>query len=148
MESIQAMEIDVTTIHDNIGTRLRNETIQYADIRDFSVSDIDEDRNDALDIDHRVQFYSALRTTEAGPREQRQAQIDGRGIECINTGVEIQSQIRIGIQRLRLFDQALSKIGIDSPVASLISVGQSGSFDQGAKTGAIEMSPMRIQTHF
>src|SRR6266566_7094244 len=148
MESIQTTEIDVTTIHDDIGARLRNNTIQCRYVRDFAVSDIDEDGNGTLNIDHRVQFHSALGTTEAGPWKQRQTQIDGRRIQRINSGVEIQSEIRIGIQRAGLFDQAVGKIGIDSPIATLVGVGQRRAFDQGTKTGAIEMSPMRIQTHF
>src|SRR5439155_23740765 len=148
IEAVQTFEIDVAAVHNDIGAGLRNNFIQHEDIGNAGVSDIDEYRNGSLNIDHRMQFHPAVTITEGGPRKQRQTQIDRGGIQCVNGTVEIQSQIRIHIQRPRPFDQTMSEIRINPPIAILVRVGQCGTFDHRAKPGPIEMFLVCGQTYF
>src|SRR5437867_777978 len=128
LKTVKTLEIDIAAIHNDIGARLRNNTIQRLDVRNFAVSDVDEDGNRTLDVDHRVQFHSALGATEAGPRKQRQTQVDGRRVQCIHRRVQIQAQVCIGIKWSSDLNEALSEIGVDPPIAALVGIGQSGAF--------------------
>src|SRR5438067_3941806 len=76
IEAVETLEIDVAAVHNHIGAGLRNNFIQHQDIRNSGMSDIDEDRNSSLNIDHRVHFHSAVTIAGWSPRKQRQAQID------------------------------------------------------------------------
>src|SRR5438477_4223575 len=89
MEMVKALKIHITTIHDDVGTGLRNDLVQHVNVTDFAVGDIDKHWNRTLQIHHGVKFDGALGAAELGPREQRQTQIDGRRIERINGRVEI-----------------------------------------------------------
>jgi hypothetical protein len=80
MEMVKALKIHITTIHDDVGTWLRNDLVQHVNVTDFAVGDIDKHGNRTLQIHHGVKFHGALGATELGPREQRQTQIDSRRV--------------------------------------------------------------------
>jgi hypothetical protein len=112
------------------------------------VGDIDKHRNRTLQIHHGVKFYGTLGATEAGPGKQRQTQIDRRRIEGIDGSLEIQSQIRFRIEWPSDLNEAVREVGVDSPVAILIGIGECGPSDRGTKTRMVQFSPMRCQTDF
>ena len=148
LETIQTPEIHIAAVHDDIRTGLGDNLIEGFDVADLGVSDIDEHWNGALDIDHRVKFYTALGSAELGPGKQGQAQIDRRRIQCVECTLELQAQIRFGIQRPSNLDEALCEIEVDSPVPTLVGIGESGAFYQGMKTRMVEFSSVRRQAHF
>src|ERR1700694_4474524 len=55
-------------------------------------------------------------TAKSCPGKQRQAQIDGRGIQCIQVLIQLHAQRIVSIQGARNTDENLSEVGIDSPV--------------------------------
>ena len=58
------------------------------------------------------------------PREQRQAQIDGRGIERVDGLLEVDAKRFVEVEPTRDPDQVLGKLGIDTPVARFVGIGQ------------------------
>lgn len=71
-----------------------------------------------------MQFDGRLSRAKRRPWKQRQTEIDGRGIQGIDRLVQIESQILVGIQRTSDANEGLGKIGVDAPVAALVSLGQ------------------------
>ena len=67
---VETLKIHVAAVHDDIRTGLRNDLIQGLDIMNFAVGDIDEYRNGALDIDHRVQLHCSFGAPKSRPRKQ------------------------------------------------------------------------------
>ena len=83
---------------------------------------------------------------ERGPGEQRQAQIDGGGIQRINRLVEFQPEIFVGVELPGLADQDLRDVGVDASVA--FGVGQRVPGDGAAKTHVVEPWLDGAQTDF
>src|SRR6266550_5044293 len=54
----------------------------------------------------------------------------------------------VRVQRTSDVDQGTSKVGIDSPIAPLVGVGQSGASDGGFEAAVIELGTLSSQTDF
>lgn len=89
MQSVKTSEVEITSIHDDIGPGLRYEDIRHIDVVDFSIRDVDKDRDGALEVDHRVELDRSLGAPESGPREEREAKVDGGCIQRINGCIEV-----------------------------------------------------------
>ena len=87
----------------------------------------------------RVHLDGGLVLPEFGPREQGQAQIDGRGIQCIETLRQIDADWIAGVERSRDPDQNLGEVGKDAPVVRLVGVGQSGTRHLATKAHVIKL---------
>ncbi len=72
---------------------------------------------------------------EFGPGEYRETEIDDRRIEGINGRVEFRPEIVVRVQRSICLDQHLNKACVDSPVASLVGMGQGISGDLSPERG-------------
>jgi hypothetical protein len=55
-------------------------------------------RNAAAQIEQRVQFHRALVAAEFSPREKRQAQIDGRGVQGIHGLGQLHSERFVAVE--------------------------------------------------
>jgi hypothetical protein len=69
-----------------------------------------------------VHFHGGFGGPKMRPWKYRQAQIDGRRIQCIDGVAQVQTKIFPGIQPPRLNDQPLRQFGMDAPIAQLISL--------------------------
>ena len=87
-------------------------------------------------------------SSKLSPWEQRKAKIDCCGVQCIRCCIEVDFQFRVGVKRARGLNQALSEIGIDSPVARLVGIGQRGAFDRTSEATVVELSTLRAKTDF
>lgn len=75
--------------------------------------------------------------TKLGPRKQREAKIDGGGIQSVQTLVQIDTHRIVAIERPSDGDQDLRKVSIDPPVARFIGVGQSRACDGTPETQVV-----------
>src|SRR6476660_4776800 len=101
---------------------------------DFGVSDVDKDGNRAVNFHQCVKLDGSLGTLVDSPGENPQTQIDGGSVQSIHGRLQIQSKIGVRIQRSSDVDQGTSKVGVDSPIAPLVGVGQGGASDGGFET--------------
>jgi hypothetical protein len=83
MQNVKASEIDVATIHDVDGTGLGYQQVERMHIVQLAVGDMDEARNAATQVEQRMHLHCGLGRAEVRPRKHRQAQVDGRRIQCI-----------------------------------------------------------------
>ena len=138
-QSKKALEIDVPSIHHVEGSRFANQPVEQIDFVVLAVADMDKRRDIASQVLKRVQLDSCFGGTERGPRKQRQAQIDGSGIESINGVFQVDSKRLVGIEPSRHRDQTLCEIAVDPPVASCVGVGQGVARHGAAKAQVIEL---------
>ena len=85
---------------------------------------MDEGENIAAQIEQRMQLDGRLGRSEHGPGKYRQTQIDGGGVERVDSFLQIDTEGLLCIQPPGDADQALGEIGIDAPVARGIGIGQ------------------------
>ena len=114
----------------------------------LAIADMNERRDIASQVQQCVQLDRRLGRTERCPREYRQAQIDGGGIQSVNGVFQIDSKRLVGIKPSRHRDQTLCEVAVDAPVASCVGVGQGVARHDAADTQVIELGGLRAQTGF
>ena len=119
-------EIHVAAIHQIEGSRFEQQTVEPAHIVLPRTSNADAGWNRPAQIDLSMKLDARLGLTEIGPREKRQRQVDGRGVERVDRVVQIQTKILARIERSGLFYQTLGKILPDSPISCFVGIGESG----------------------
>ena len=82
-EAIQTREIDVAAVHHVERARFDGQLVEHVHIVHFPVGNVDKTGDVAAQVDQRVQLDGALAPAKLGPREQAQAQVDGRGVEGV-----------------------------------------------------------------
>ena len=83
-ESVKAGKVGIATVHDIEGTGFNGQQIQGGHIRYLAPGNMHKTRDIAAQIDQGVELDSALATAKLSPGKQRQAEIDGGGIEGVN----------------------------------------------------------------
>lgn len=127
IEGEQPGEVDIAAVHNVEGAGFRDQHIKRLIIGAFTVCNVDKAGDLAAQVEQGVQFDSRLGGLEFGPREHRQAQIDGGGIESVNGLLEFDAEVITRIQAARDDDERLGEVGVDAPIARLIGVGERGS---------------------
>ena len=124
MHGIQASKVDVSTIHHVKGARLDRQDVEYVDVVEFAVADVNERGNGTAQVQQRVQLDGGLGRTKRRPVEQAQAQVDGGGVQGVHTGIEIEHRWLLGIQGSGPHDQPLRQRMVNPPVARVQRIGQ------------------------
>jgi len=143
VESIEPLEIEKPAIHDVKRPRFRQQVIEDVDLVHLAVGNMNKTGYIAPQVEQRVQFDRCLGRTKWRPRKHRQTQIYRGGVERINRLFQIDAK---GFVRVKLpgdSNQALRKVGIDSPVSRCIGVGQSIARYHGPNTEMIKLVPLR-----
>jgi hypothetical protein len=99
-------------------------------------------------IEQRVQLHGRLGGAKRRPREHRQAQIDGRGIEGIHGIGQFYAEVLVDVERASLGDQPLSQLEVNAPVARLVSIGQRRASDRRTDSHVVKLAGLSRQTHF
>jgi len=146
MDSIKATEIQISTVDNIEGSWFEGQLIEDVDIVNFAMSDNHERGNTSSEVQEGMQFHSGFVGSEFGPREKRQTQIDGGGVQSVGRLIQFDTEGIVGIEATRLADEDLSKVGIDSPIPGLVGMSQSVAGDVAAKTHMIEFSLSRTET--
>lgn len=140
MDSIKAIEIQIPAVDDVKGSRLEDQLIEDVDIVDFAMSDDHERGDTSPKVQKGMQFHGAFAGSEFGPREKRQAQIDGGGVQGVGGLIQVDPKGIVRVKTSGLGNQDLSKVGIDLPIPNLIGMGQSVAGNIAPKTHMIEFS--------
>jgi len=88
------------------------------------VRDRHEGRDVAPQVEGRMELHGRLGSPEAGPREQRETEIDGRRIERVGGLRQLDREGLVAVQYARPLDQELRKVAVDPPVARLVRIGE------------------------
>jgi hypothetical protein len=122
MDSIKAIEIQISTIDNIKGSWFEDQLIEDVDVVNLAMSDNNERGNTSPEVQEGMQFYSGFVGSEFGPREKRQTQIDGGGVQSIGRLIQFDTEGIVGVEAARLADKDLGKVRIDSPIPDLIGV--------------------------
>ena len=125
--------------------RFRQQQIESMNIVQLAVRDVDEARDVTTQIEQGVHLHSRLRGTKARPWKQRQAQVDGGGVQSVDRVSQLQVQAVTGIKLPRLGNQPLGKLCVDTPIARLVGIGQCRSPHLLAKAHVVELRGLSRQ---
>src|ERR1035437_2762156 len=110
--------------------------------------DNDDGGKVALQGQQRMQFDGGLVTAESSPRKQREAQVNGGGVQRISCGLEFKAERFIGVKRGGLLDEDVGEVGKDTPVPLFIGHRQRVAGGRLADAGVIELRAEGRQTGF
>ncbi len=148
MNPMPAGEVQVAAIHDVKRTGIPDELVEDVDIMHNASGDNDDGGKVALQGQQCVEFDGGLGTAEGGPRKEREAEVNGGGIQRISRGLEFKAERFIGIERGGLLDEDLGEIGKDTPVPLFVGHRQSVAGSGLADAGVIELWAEGRQTGF
>lgn len=94
LEAVESFEIDVCSIHDIVGAGFEGELIEHGHVVRFALGNVDKTGDAATEVKECMQFDSRFATPKPGPGKEREAEIDGGGIECVDGLVECESERR------------------------------------------------------
>ena len=80
MQGVDPGEVDVAPVHDIKASRLEGNPVEDVHVVELALRDVDEARDTAAQVEQGVQLDRALGLAELRPREQREAQVDGRRV--------------------------------------------------------------------
>ena len=139
MQGEEPFVVEVGAVHHIHRRRLGEQQVEHVDIVQFAVGDVDEAGNVATQVEQRVHFHRGFGLAERRPGKQRQAEVDGGGIEGVDRVRQLQPQVLFGIQPSGLGDQPLRELGEDAPVPALVGVGQRGTPHGGADAHVVQL---------
>lgn len=148
MQGVQSLEVQIAAIHDVESARLWNQHIQHVDLVPLAVRDMDEAGNVAAQVEQRMQFDRCLGCAEWRPWKHRQAQVDGRGIQCIDGLRQIETEGLVDIKLACNANQTLSEICVDAPIPHSVGIGQGIARDRAAKSHMVKLGRLAAQAGF
>ena len=108
-DGIKTREVQKAPVEQVIRARFDRQLVQNFDLVRLAVCDVNEARDGTPQVQERVQFDSRLVLPERCPRVNRQAQVDGRGVEGVHRRIQIYAHRIVGVQRSRDVDEVLAK---------------------------------------
>ena len=145
MKAIKPLEIHVASVHHVEGAGLEDEHVEHLGVVGLAVREVYKGWDCAPKVQKGVDLYRRLCRTKQGPRRKAHAQVDGAGVQGIDRVLQIQPQVLLAVDPARPSDQDCGKICPDSPIPSLVGIGQGAFLDQGSKPHAIEFARVRPQ---
>ena len=124
VESMQSFEIQVAAIHPIKRAWLDSQIVQNIDFVGLAVGDMNKGRDRTAQIEQRMQFDCGFGGAKRRPWMHRQTQIDRGCIECIHSGIQIDTHRFVGVQWSRHRNQVLRKVGVNLPWTSGVRVRQ------------------------
>jgi len=103
----QPSKIQIAPVRDLKSARLDRQDIEHLDIAQFAIADMAESGDGHSQIQQRMHLHGGLGGAKRRPIEQTQTQDDGRGVQRVDTGIQVDAR--------GLFD-ADAKDGSDSAV--------------------------------
>ena len=120
MDCVKAIEIQIPTVDNIKGSWFEDQLIEDVDVVNLAMSDNNERGDTSPEVQEGMQFYSGFAGSEFGPREKRQTQIDGCGVQSIGRLIQFDTEGIVCVEAARLADKDLGKVRIDSPIPDLI----------------------------
>ena len=148
MNPMPAGEVEVAAIYDVERSGVPDELVEDVDIMDTASRDNDDRGEIALEGQQGVEFDGGLMLPKGGPRKQREAEVNGGGVQRIGCGLEFKTERLIGVKRGGLLDEHLGEISKDPPVAIFVGISQRAAGGGLADAGVVEFRAKGRQTGF
>jgi len=148
VQPMQSGEVEITPVHDVERARLGNDLVENIHIVHLPIADMNKTWNVAAQVEQRMQLYRCFGRTKRRPRKDRQTQIDSSRIQRVDCLGEIDAKRFVQVKWSSYSDQALRKVGVDSPISNRIRIGQRISRHLAAKAHVVELGGLTAQTSF
>ena len=148
LQAMESTEVEIGSVHHIKGTGFDRQDVEDGDIVGLAVGYPHKTRDISTQVDERVKFDSGLVASELSPGKQRQAEIDGRGIQRVGGMLELSAEVVVLVQSPRPGDQDLSEVRVDSPVAVLVGIGERAPSDDPAKAGVVKFPLKGVEAGF
>jgi len=148
MELMPPGEVEVATIHDVERAGFPSQLVENVYVVNTARRDNDDSGKVALECQQGVQFDGGLVPPKRGPRKQREAQVNGGGVQRVGGGLEFAAERFIGVERGGLLDKNLGEVGKDAPVPFFVGIGQRAAGGGLTDAGVIEFRAEGRQTGF
>ena len=148
MDAMPAGEVEVAAIHDVKRAGLPDQLVEDVDVMHTASGDNDDGGKVALEGQQGVEFDGGLALSKRGPRKEREAEVNGGGVQRIGGGLEFKTKGFIGIERGGLLDELLGKIGEDAPVPLFVGHRQRVAGGGLANAGVVEFRAEGRQAGF
>ncbi len=148
VQAMQSGKVEIAAIHDIERPSLWNNLVENVHVVQLAIADMDETGDVAPQIEQRVQFDGGLGLTKRRPVKDRQAQIDGGRIQCVNRLFDFDAKRFVQIKRAGNANQTLREIGINAPVSDRIRIGQGVARYRTAKAHVVELGRLTPQAGF
>ena len=139
IESREAFEVHIAAIDDVEGTGLGNKLIEDVDVVELAVAALQESRDIPAQGEQCVERHRRFGRAQRCPRKQRQVQIDGRRVDCVDCIGQLDSERLVRIELGRHRDEPLCKLGVAAPIAHGVSIGQRAACKLRPKSHVIEL---------
>jgi hypothetical protein len=146
MDGIKTIEIQISAVDNVEGPRFEDELIEDFDVVDLAMGDNNEAGDTSPEIQESMQFHGTFVGSELGPREKRETQIDGRGVQGVGGLIQFDAEGIVGVEATSLADEDLGKVGIDSPISDLVGMSQSIARNVRSEAHMIEFLLGRTET--
>src|ERR1039458_1510325 len=120
MEPMESGEVEIAAIHDVERAGFPDELVKEVDIMHAASGDDDDGGKVALEGQQGVEFDGGFGAAEGGPRKEREAEVNGGGVQRISRRLEFKAKGFIRVERGGLLDQDVGEVGKDTPVPLFI----------------------------
>ena len=148
MNPMPAGEVEIAAIHDVKRTSFPDQLVEDVHIMDTASGDNDDGGKVALEGQQGVEFDGGFVLPKRSPRKEREAEVNGGGVQRIGGGLEFKAKGFIGVERGGLLDEDLGEIGKDAPVPLFVGHRQGVAGGGLADAGVIELRAEGRQTSF
>ena len=148
VQAMQSGEVEIAAIHDVERPGFGNDLVENVHVVQLAIADMNEAGDVAAQVEQGMQLDRCLGRPKRSPRKYRQAQIDSGRIQRVDRLGEIDAKRFVHVKRAGNADQALRKVGIDTPVSNRIRIGQRVARHRTAKSHVIELGGLAAQTGF
>ena len=148
MEPMESGEVEIAAIHEVERPRFPDQLVEDVHVVNTARRDNDDGGKVALQGQQGVEFDRGLVSPKRGPRKQREAQVNGGGVQRLGSGLEFKAEGFIGVERGGLPDENPGEVGKDTPVPLFVGHGQRATGSGLADAGVIEFRAKGCQTGF
>lgn len=148
VQRIKARVVQVCAVHDVESAGFGNKQVEDIDVVHLSVGDVDETRNGSSEVQKGMHLDGCFGGAERRPRKHGQAQVDGRGVQGIDRIGEVDAKVVVDVELPCLADQSMGEIGVDTPVAGLVGIGQGRARNRPSDAHMVKLWSLGRQTRF
>jgi hypothetical protein len=141
-------EVKAAAIHEVERAGFPDELVEDVDIMNTACGDNDNSGKVALEGQQGVEFDGGLVPAESRPRKEREAEVNGGGVQRASRCLEFKAERFIGVKRGGLSDEDVGEVGKDTPVPLFIGHRQRVAGGGLPDAGVIELRAEGRQTGF
>lgn len=146
MDAIQLRKEVVRPVKDVVGFGLHRDLPHRLGVMNRRRGNMEKSRHLGFDIVESMDFYPALSLPELRPAEDREAEFDGCGIECVDSSAKVE-YLR-NIQTTSLFHHVVGELLKDAIIPILVRFGQVATGHRISETEELRLAAVSFNRYY